>query len=62
MNTFINAIINETGALDIEINCISKKEAYILAANIAAELIECRSDYNTFCKLVKKVIKNESKQ
>lgn len=62
MNTFISATINDKGELDLEFNCNSKKEAFIIAATIAAELIKNRNDYNTFCKIVKKVIKNDEKR
>lgn len=60
MAKYIKATINDEGSLDIELNCSSKKEAYIIAAAIAAQMIENRSDYNTFCKIVRKVLNNEN--
>ena len=60
MEAFINAKISEDGNLDVEFNTRSKREAYIMAAAIAAELIENRNDYNTFCKVLRKVLKNEN--
>lgn len=59
MERYIKANINDEGSLDVEMNCSSKKEAYVIAAAIAAQMIENRSDYNTFCKMVRKVLNHE---
>ena len=59
MERYLKATINDEGNLDVEMNCSSKKEAYIMAAALAAQMIENRSEYNTFCKIVRKVLNNE---
>lgn len=57
--SYIKAEINPEGNLDTEYKCNSKREAYIIAASLVAELINTRNDYNTFCKILKKVSKYE---